>query len=98
MTRATKNPSDVTKVPAGNGCYRWRTDGVNAFRRAIRNVHFPESQQHTVSSAVFEELRQREDMKRLTFLATFKYWTDVSKVYRGHMSSGKLENFCHSLV
>ena len=46
---------------------------MNAFRRAMRDVHFPESQQHTVSSAVFEELRQREDTKRLTFLATFKH-------------------------
>jgi hypothetical protein len=49
--------------------------------------------QHSVSSAVFEELRQREDTKLLTFLATFKHCTDVSKLYRGHMSSRKYENF-----
>jgi len=98
IPRATRNPSDATKVPGGNGCYRWHTDGQNAFRRAIRNVNFPESQQHKVSSAVFEELRQREDTKPLTFIATFRHWTNVSTVYRGHKSSKKIRNLCHRLV
>lgn len=85
--------------------YQWATvvtDDIRMDRMHLdvlfETSTFPESQQHTVSSAVFEELRQREDTKPLTFIATFRHWTNVSKVYRGHESSKKIRNLCHRLV